>query len=81
MSQSPPLPSADDDLEMSLSEDDLISGLKRAQGHQVEVIAFGIAYAGQLTAIDIKRGFVTVVDGNDQASLEFERIESFRLLD
>lgn len=67
-------------VEMSLSEDELISGLVAAQGQRAEVIAFGIAYTGIIECIDLDSGFATIVDGDDKASLEFERIESFRLL-
>lgn len=67
--------------EASIQEDALIQGLQEAKGRTVEVIAFGIAYTGTLTVVDIKSGFITVIDGDDQAMLEFERIESFRLLE
>lgn len=68
------------DLEASIQEDTLIRGLLEARGKQVEIIAFGIAYCGILKGIDVKAGFVTIHDGEDQASLEFERIESFRVI-
>ena len=64
-----------------VQEDTLIQGLLTAKGKKVEVIAFGIAYCGMLRVADVKRGCVTIVDGDDQATLEFERIESFRLLE
>lgn len=72
---------ARDDLEMSLSEDDLISGLMEVQGRNVEVVAFGIAYSGVLKEINVRQGYVTIADGEDHAALEFERIESYRLLE
>jgi hypothetical protein len=69
-----------DDLEMSISEDELIRDLMEAQGKEVELIAFGIAYSGTLAKVDAQSGYATVVDGDNQATLEFERIESFRML-
>lgn len=73
----PPPP---DHLEMSISEDELIRDLVSAKGHAVEIIAFGIAYTGTLNEVDVERGFVTIADGDSRATLEFERIEQFRLL-
>ncbi len=69
-----------DALEMSISEDEIISGLMEARGKRVEVIAFGIAYTGTLTTVNIENGFATVLDGDDCATLEFERIEAVRVL-
>lgn len=68
-------------LEESIGEDTLIQGLIEAKGHRIEIIAFGIAYAGTLKTVDLRGGFVTVVDGDDRATLEFERIESFRTIE
>lgn len=68
-------------LESAIREDTLIQGLTEAKGKLVEVIAFGISYTGTLKTIDVKFGYVTVVDGEDRAMLEFERIESFRVLE
>lgn len=73
-------PPSKDNLEISISEDELIRDLISAKGHAVEVIAFGIAYTGTLTDVDVERGFVLVTDGDSRAMLEFERIEQFRLL-
>lgn len=73
-------PPLNDNLEISISEDELIRDLISAKGHAVEVIAFGIAYTGTLTDVDVERGFVLVTDGDSRAMLEFERIEQFRLL-
>lgn len=64
----------------ALAADPLISGLSAAANHDVEVIAFGVAYTGRLTLIDAERGFAIVDDGTDRVHLEFERIESFRIL-
>lgn len=71
---------ADAGLDISISEDELIQGLLGAQGKLVEVVAFGIAYTGKITKVDVQSGHVTIVDGDNQATLEFERIESFRHL-
>lgn len=65
----------------SPQEDPLIKELMAAKGHTVEVIAFGIAYHGNLKEVNLEHGYVTVVDGPDQATLELERIESFRVID
>lgn len=62
-------------------EDPLIKNLVAAKSHTVEVIAFGIAYYGCLKDVNLEYGFVTVEDGPDQATLELERIESFRVID
>lgn len=62
------------------NDDPLIRDLLAAKSHEVEVIAFGIAYHGQLKAVNLEHGFVTVVDGPDEATLELERIESFRVI-
>lgn len=67
-------------MEISISEDELIRGLLDAQGKSVEIIAFGIAYSGLLTRVDVRGGSVVIVDGETEATLEFERIEAFRLL-
>lgn len=61
-------------------EDPLIQELLVAQDHEVEVIAFGIAYHGRLKDVNLEHGYVTVQDGADQATLELERIESFRVM-
>lgn len=71
---------ADAQFAASVAEDPLISRLHAAQGHPVEVIAFGVAYVGQLTRVDLERGFIIVDDQTDTVHLEFERVESFRLL-
>ena len=68
------------DIDFSIEEDALIQGLLDAKGKQVEVIAFGIVYAGVLEQIDIDNGTVIVVDGEDRAMLEIERIESLSVV-
>ncbi len=62
-------------------EDPMIQDLISAKSRVVEVIAFGIAYHGNLQDVNLEYGYVTVVDGTDQATLELERIESFRVID
>lgn len=62
-------------------EDPLIKDLVAARDRTVEVIAFGIAYYGHLKDVNLEHGYVTVVDGPDQATLELERIESFRVIE
>ncbi len=62
-------------------EDPMIRDLVAARDHAVEVIAFGIAYYGNLRDVNLEHGYVTVVDGQDQATLELERIESFRVIE
>lgn len=62
-------------------EDPLIKELVSAKSRTVEVIAFGIAYYGCLKDVNLEHGYVTVQDGVDQATLELERIESFRIVD
>lgn len=60
-------------------DDPLIKGLLEAKDHKVEVIAFGIAYHGVLKDVNVEYGYIKIEDGKDQATLEFERIESFHL--
>ena len=73
---------AKDKVEMDavIAEDALIQGLLSAMGKRVEVIAFGICYAGKLQDIDVDNGTVVIVEGEDRAMLEIERIKSFSLL-
>ena len=68
------------DLDFSIEEDALIQGLLDAKGKQVEVIAFGIVYAGTLDSVDVDTGTVTIVDAEDRAMIEIERIESFSIV-
>ncbi len=64
-----------------LTGDPLIQGLMGAKGKRVEVFAFGMAYVGSLSSVDIDHGFITVTDGEDTAMLELERIEYFNVME
>ncbi|MBI2081962.1 MAG: hypothetical protein HYT76_00175 [Deltaproteobacteria bacterium] len=56
--------------------------LKKAVGHPIEVVAFGICYRGKLTQFDPKLGTIRIVDEKkNYAVLEIERIEGFTKLD
>ena len=63
-----------------IEEDALIQALLEAKGKRVEIVAFGILYTGTLEKIDIDNGTIIIANGEDQAMLEIERIESFSLL-
>lgn len=67
------------DLDFSIEEDALIQGLLDARGKRVELLAFGIIYAGVLEDVDIDHGTVIVTDGDDKAMIEIERIESLSI--
>lgn len=62
-----------------IEEDPLIEALVDAKGKNVEIIAFGILYVGALKRVDLNNGTIQIINGEDQAILEIERIESFRL--
>jgi len=64
-------------LQDAIKEDPLIVGLLAARGAQVEVIAFGLAYVGELEMVDPDDGVIVISDGVQKAVLEIERIESF----
>lgn len=68
------------DLDFSIEEDALIQALIDAKGKGVEVVAFGIMYSGKLDNVDPDHGTITIVDGDDRAMLEIERIESFSIV-
>ncbi|HPQ80629.1 MAG TPA: hypothetical protein PLZ86_02780 [bacterium] len=68
------------DLDFSIEEDALIQGLLDAKGKRVEVLAFGIIYAGTLDSVDIDNGTVVVSDSEDKAMIEIERIESISIM-
>jgi hypothetical protein len=68
------------DLDFSIEEDALIQGLIDAKGKQVEVIAFGIFYSGTLSEVDANLGTITIIDGEDRAVIEIERVESFSIV-
>lgn len=61
-------------------ENEIDAELKRAQGKRVEVTAFSLSYAGIMKKVDLERGTVEIVDGEDRAVLDIERITSFRVL-
>ncbi|MFO1518140.1 MAG: hypothetical protein U1F57_00525 [bacterium] len=62
--------------------DDLsITRLHDYIGRKVEIIAFDISYMGILQEVDMDRGTLKIVDGEDFAILEIERVESFSVLD
>ena len=64
-------------LQEAIKEDPLIVGLLAARGVQVEVIAFGLAYVGELEMVDPDDGVIVISDGVQKAVLEIERVESF----
>lgn len=64
-------------LQDAIKEDPLIVGLLAARGSQVEVIAFGLAYVGELEMVDPDDGVIVISDGVQKAVLEIERVESF----
>lgn len=67
------------DVRSLVEEDALIQALLDAKGKRVEIIAFGILYAGILKKINLDNGTIIISNGEDQAMLEIERIESFSL--
>ncbi len=68
------------DLDFSVEEDDLIQEMLDAKGKQVEVIAFGVFYAGILSYVDAENGTIEIADGDDRAVMEVERVTSFSIL-
>ena len=62
-----------------IEEDALIEALMDAKGKRVEIIAFGILYNGTLKRVDIENGTIIITNGDDQAMIEIERVESFCL--
>lgn len=62
----------------AIDEDPLIQSIIESEGKEIEVIAFGISYSGILKKADVENGFIVVVDDEDTAVLELERISSFR---
>ncbi len=56
-------------------------GLQDAIGKKVEVLAFGMAYAGILKRVDLEPGTIQIRDRGDYVVLEIERIESFKVLE
>ncbi len=64
-----------------MKEDLSFTRLQDFVGHKVEIIAFGISYMGILEEVDPERGTLKIVDGEDFAMLELERVEAFTVLD
>ena len=58
-----------------------ITRLQDYIGRKVEIIAFDISYMGLLTHVDYDSGTLKIVDGDDFAILEIERVESFSLVE
>ncbi|KAB2840162.1 hypothetical protein F9K50_06280 [bacterium] len=58
-----------------------ITRLQDYIGRKVEIIAFEISYMGVLTHVDYDSGTLKIVDGEDFAILEIERVESFSLIE
>jgi hypothetical protein len=69
------------DMKFSIDEDALIRGLMDSKGKKIEIIAFGIVYTGKLEKVDADNGTLVIVDGDDSATLEIERIESLSVLE
>ena len=67
-------------LAKSIEEDALIQALLEAKGKRVEIIAFGVLYSGVLKKVDVDNGTIIIINGEDQAMIEIERIESFCLI-
>ncbi len=68
------------DLDFSIEEDALMQALIDAKGKRVDVIAFGIAYSGTLESVDVDNGNIIIVDDEDRAMIDVERIESFSIV-
>ena len=64
-----------------MKEDYSITRIQDFTGRKVEIIAFDISYMGILQEVDLDRGTLKIVDGDDFAVLEIERVESFSVLD
>lgn len=69
------------DIGYSIDEDALIKGLIDSQGKRVEIIAFGVVYTGKLEKVDPDNGTLMIVDGDNSAMIEIERIESLSVLE
>lgn len=63
-----------------MTEDYSITRLQDLIGKKVEIIAFNISYMGILEDINFETGTLKIVDGEDFAILELERVESFSVL-
>jgi hypothetical protein len=64
-----------------LEDDPSLTRLRDYIGRKIEIIAFDISYMGILEEIDFETGTLKIVDGEDFAILEIERVESFSPLD
>ena len=69
------------DIRFSIDEDALIRALIDSTGKRVEIIAFGIVYTGKLEKVDADDGNITIVEGDNSATIEIERIESLSVLE
>lgn len=65
----------------AIVQDPLIQELVKAKGKLVEIIAFGISYVGTLKELDVDDGYAIISDGDDEAMLELERIESVTIIE
>ena len=61
-------------------DDHSITRLQDNIGKKVEIIAFNISYMGILEDINFETSTLKIVDGEDFAILELERVESFSVL-
>ena len=69
------------DIRFSIDEDALIRALIDSKGKRVEIIAFGIVYTGKLEKVDADDGNITIIEGENSATIEIERIESLSVLE
>ncbi|OGQ23193.1 MAG: hypothetical protein A3C46_03535 [Deltaproteobacteria bacterium RIFCSPHIGHO2_02_FULL_44_16] len=68
------------DMDAAVAEDPLLRGLIEALGRKVEILAFGVSYIGKLESVDIDNGLAVIVDDEDRAMIELERITSLSLI-
>jgi len=61
-------------------EENSISRLQDLVGKRVELIAFNISYQGILDSIDNEKGVLKLINKEDYAVLELERIEAFSII-
>lgn len=62
-----------------MNQNQSISQLQDFMGKKVEIIAFGISYLGTIENVDYDAGTIKLVDEDDMAILEIERVESFKI--
>ncbi|OGQ46556.1 MAG: hypothetical protein A3I05_02875 [Deltaproteobacteria bacterium RIFCSPLOWO2_02_FULL_44_10] len=67
-------------MDAAVAEDPLLRGLIEALGRKVEILAFGVSYIGKLESVDIDNGLAVIVDDEDRAMIELERITSLSLI-